>query len=154
MKRLAVLLAFVPTCALAQMVDHKPPMPIAMPNSRDLNSIGSNVTDSPTCSYILSSTSNRPRERTSATVTLEVSPGGTPLKAEISDSSGSGHLDEASLTCAKSWHYKLAVQSAQPTSVNLDIRWRTEGPPPGPEDDVGYVGRPVLAGTAIADVSL
>lgn len=147
---------FVPTIAVAQMVEHRPPPPIPMPNTRDLNYLGTDDSGRPTCSYVISSTSSRPREHTSAVVALELSPGGVPTNAEISDSTGNTHLDEASLMCAKSWRYTLAPRPTQlaVTSVKLEIRWRAPGPPGGPQDDELFVGRPVLEGTQILDVSL
>lgn len=130
-------------------------MPI--PSSRDLNYVGTDNSGRPTCSYVVSSTSSRPRDRTSAIVALDLSPSGVPLRTEIAESTGSEHLDMASEMCAKSWRYKLAAQPTQlaVTSIKLEIRWRApNGPPPGPYDDELFVGRPMLDGTPITDIGL
>ena len=153
-KFLLVMFLVVPQLAVAQMVEHNPPAPLPVPTSRDQNNINNGFGNSTRCYYSASSTSSRPRDQSSVVITVMVAPGGRATSADIVESTGSDRLDKASQICALSWRYQLATQSAQPTPVKLEVRWRMMGGDnPSPTDDVGFEGRPVLDGVTIAGIA-
>jgi protein TonB len=56
---------------------------------------------------------------------LTVAADGSVKDTEVEQSSGNDELDKAAMNCAKSWHYKPAMQNGRPVEAltQADVIW-------------------------------